>query len=1459
MPRVIRLLVPASLAAFVACSSGGREVTSAPTASDASVADVAAPLRASEAIVRALRQREVRGLAASELLPPSTVIRFDDSPIGLRAIVPPARGVHEATVTLPRTSAGSFRVDVGAALLIDVAPRYPGRRTAVPAEIADGYAVYVGAHGPGTAAVHRVTAEGTEDYVSFTERPDDERLVYDVHIGDGIAGLRLVGDALELLDGAGAPRLRMAPPYVVGADGERFAAHVTVSGCAVDESPAPPWNRAVVPPGERTCRVDVRWSGAAYPLVVDPSWVSTSGMTSARYYHTATLLSTGKILAVGGSSTASAPQITAELFDPVTRTFASTGSMASARYYHAAVKLDDGLVVVSGGYSTGSAYTQTAERYNPATGTWSAAGTLPGIRGYHRGVLLQNGKILVSGGYNASAAMNGGVLYDPTTNAWTSTGSMLGARYLHALVTMSSGKVLAAGGYGSTYLATAETYDPTTGTWTTAPAMAVARYYAAYALLPSGKVLVAGGNNGTTFATAVLFDPTTSTWSNTGSMLTARYGHDAAVLSGGRVLTSGGASASTLAEIYDAGLGTWSAAVPMNVARAYNSLTAISGAAAVAIGGSGTTSRQTAEVYSGAETCTTGTTCTSGNCADGFCCDTPCTGACNRCDVSGSEGTCKTVVAGTAGRDPACTPFACDGAAVDCPTSCTTNAQCDSAFQSVGTACVPKLANGVACSAGTECASGHCSDTVCCSAACSGGCDVCTAALGASGDGTCTTVTGAGTPSCAPYVCSGSAGSCPVSCSSDTSCISTHFCQTSTCVVKRVIGTSCTTANQCQSGNCVDGYCCNDACAGACDRCNVSGSLGTCSIVAATSAGSPSCAPYVCNGSSASCPPSCTFDTDCASTAMCSGGACISKLGTGVACSTGAQCLSGSCVDNVCCTTTCAGACNACSIAAGATSNGTCVNIAGDGAPSCAPFRCSGSSSACPISCTSDTSCATGKFCSGNTCIDRLSPGVACTLGTQCASGFCVDGVCCGSACAGSCDRCSVAAGAAVDGTCSSVTGAGAPSCSPYLCTGASPSCPVSCASDSECVAGSYCASGVCTLKKSNGFTCASAVQCTSDFCADGVCCNSACDLGPCNRCDLSGSLGTCRVAPLSNPGAPACSPYSCDGISNACPTACSSDATCAVGFACVAGQCQPKLAIGVSCVANGDCQSGYCVDGICCGSACLGACDRCDGTTPGTCTPRAAGAPGVPSCARSFVCNGTSNNCPTSCTNDAQCFPGTFCNAGSCLPAKAIGNSCTRVRECQSSFCVDGVCCGNACTGQCAQCNAPGSLGTCIAATGKPVGARAACAGDGAACAGVCDGVNVLVCSTPGSSVSCGAAECVDDVQTEPGSCDGAGQCSGKKTPCAPYHCGATACLTSCITAANCVAGADCVAGKCVGGVTDAGAEDAGPLDAGPVGTDAPLTLDDGCGCEVAGRSSPMSLAVLALLALPLARRRRR
>jgi hypothetical protein len=52
---------------------------------------------------------------------------------------------------------------------------------------------------------------------------------------------------------------------------------------------------------------------------------------------------------------------------------------------------------------------------------------------------------------------------------------------------------------------------------------------------------------------------------------------------------------------------------------------------------------------------------------------------------------------------------------------------------------------------------------------------------------------------------------------------------------------------------------------------------------------------------------------------------------------------------------------------------------------------------------------------------------------------------------------------------------------------------------------------------RANGQACSRKEECASDHCADGICCESACDTS-CRSCALSGSLGLCRPVPAGSP-----------------------------------------------------------------------------------------------------------------------------------------------------------------------------------------------------------------------------------------------------------------------------------------------------------------------------------------------------
>jgi hypothetical protein len=754
------------------------------------------------------------------------------------------------------------------------------------------------------------------------------------------------------------------------------------------------------------------------------------------------------------------------------------------------------------------------------------------------------------------------------------------------------------------------------------------------------------------------------------------------------------------------------------------------------------------------QTCGCDNECTSGFCAQGVCCNVECSGTCVACNLPGSPGVCGPVPAGQA-------PAVASQCVAEAVSSCGRDGKCD------GAGACRSYPDGSICSAG----------------ACQG-----TAVVGAKicAGGQCVM----GPPTgCSPYGCDASTGLCHTSCSSATQC-DARACMSGSCG-KKPLGATCSGNADCSSDFCADGVCCNLQCNGPCVSCNQVGRTGECTPVAA---GNPD--PHgVCKPEA---------KETCGRSGLCNGLGGCAKFAQGTDCRA-ATCTNGSETPM----STCDG-------------EGVCqasTPIA------CAPFQCGATS--CRISCTEATQatdCVAPNVCQNGSCGKRPL-GQPCAAATECQSNFCVDGVCCNNSCVGTCVSCSLtntkgrctnvpagtldprkqcvdkgvamcntngkcngnkgcetyAAGSickaascdtasnrgtqastCVGGRC---TPPAAQSCAPFKCGGAA--CANTCASNNDCVAPNTCVNNSCG-KKPNGLTCGAAAECLSNFCADGVCCESACTAS-CFSCKLAGTAGQCvAVAPGANDPKGRCTDQG--------PASCGTDGVCDGAGAC------RKYALNTTCV----------------GASCTGgtqtAASKCDGV--GRCVPG-----GTRACSP-YVCNTNGSACFDSCVNNGSCLQPNTCSGGSCGKT-SNGGACSAGTECASGNCVDGICFDTACTGQCKSCKETGSVGTCknvAAGTVDPSGTCAASAPASCGNDGKCDAAGA--CSKWGTNTTCRDKSCAAGGSTAvlEAKCDGAGACPAMQTQsCGSFKCDAAAgvCLQTCTSDGDCSSGT-CNGGSC-------------------------------------------------------------
>lgn len=410
-----------------------------------------------------------------------------------------------------------------------------------PLAAIDGVVIYAGALArDGADLVHLASSTGIEDFVYFDREPAERELRYVVD-ASGVAGLRLVSNTLEFLDPEGTPRLRVQSPYVLDSLGRRHRARLHVNGCTVDTDPRPPWGRPVTSPGAGSCTVLVEWRGAPtqHPVLVDPRWEGTAGMLDRRTFHAATLLDpnahASRVLITGGFGRDRTALVTAEFYEPLSRTFASAADMAAARGHHTGTLVEpppsdpppegprpwDVLIVGGSADQDGPPFTTVGpvERYDHTSGRFIDLSEAPEHpltlrRVHHTATRFGAGKVLIAGGADSPGqALNSAYVYtyDHGSPTLTLTKSlMLANRAGHGATLLASeaadgGDVLLTGGIyvgiaqtsAEVFRAGTDDFELVRGTESprTFPTMLHSRAFHTATRLRDGRVLLAGGTS----------------------------------------------------------------------------------------------------------------------------------------------------------------------------------------------------------------------------------------------------------------------------------------------------------------------------------------------------------------------------------------------------------------------------------------------------------------------------------------------------------------------------------------------------------------------------------------------------------------------------------------------------------------------------------------------------------------------------------------------------------------------------------------------------------------------------------------------------------------------------------------------------------------------------------------------------------------------------------------------------
>jgi murein DD-endopeptidase MepM/ murein hydrolase activator NlpD len=324
------------------------------------------------------------------------------------------------------------------------------------------------------------------------------------------------------------------------------------------------------------------------------SFTSTGSMHETRAFHTATLLDNGTVLVTGGFSN------TAEIYNPLTGTWRYTNyPMNAVRALHSAVKLSNGKVLIIGGMGLpAGVLVESAEIFDPVSESFALVKSPNVSHVGENALLLNDGRVIVTGSVPyCGTTSNISEIYDPVSDTWNETPTMSVGPDPRA-VKLPDGSVLAGGGGSCPPSPNVSRYNPTTNTVSQMGPMLTPRLEHTATLLGNGKVLIAAGSDPSFVTNSTeIYDPRAppSGQSQYGNMLVdARRSHTATLLANGDVLVVGGYQSGngygyvgTLAssEQFNHVTLAWSQPGLMSVTRAFHTATLLPSGAVLVVGG----------------------------------------------------------------------------------------------------------------------------------------------------------------------------------------------------------------------------------------------------------------------------------------------------------------------------------------------------------------------------------------------------------------------------------------------------------------------------------------------------------------------------------------------------------------------------------------------------------------------------------------------------------------------------------------------------------------------------------------------------------------------------------------------------------------------------------------------------------------------------------------------------------